>query len=79
MTRWNMPTRSRTHRRGRSAMPSPLILHGSLTLGDYLPGRSDIDLLLIVNDPLTDAPPLRVSPRRSASSGHEDRSVSTYG
>ena len=31
------------------------ILHGSLTLGDYLPGRSDIDLLLIVNDPLTDA------------------------
>jgi hypothetical protein len=32
-----------------------VILHGSLTLGDYLPGRSDIDLLLIVNDPLTDA------------------------
>jgi hypothetical protein len=32
-----------------------VILHGSLTLGDYLPGRSDIDLLLIVNDPLTDS------------------------
>jgi Domain of unknown function (DUF4111)/Nucleotidyltransferase domain len=32
-----------------------VILHGSLTLGDYLPGRSDVDLLLIVNDPLTDA------------------------
>jgi Domain of unknown function (DUF4111)/Nucleotidyltransferase domain len=32
-----------------------VILHGSLTLGDYLPGRSDIDLLLIVDDPLTDA------------------------
>jgi hypothetical protein len=32
-----------------------VVLHGTLTLGDYLPGRSDIDLLLIVNDPLTDA------------------------
>jgi Domain of unknown function (DUF4111)/Nucleotidyltransferase domain len=32
-----------------------VVLHGSLTLGDYLPGRSDIDLLLIVNDRLTDA------------------------
>jgi Domain of unknown function (DUF4111)/Nucleotidyltransferase domain len=32
-----------------------VILHGSLTLGDYLLGGSDIDLLLIVNDPLTDA------------------------
>jgi Nucleotidyltransferase domain len=32
-----------------------VILHGSLTLGDYLPARSDIDLLLIVADPLTDA------------------------
>ena len=32
-----------------------VILHGSLTLGDYLPGRSDIDLLLIVADPFTDA------------------------
>jgi hypothetical protein len=32
-----------------------MILHGSLTLGNYLPGRSDIDLLLIVADPLTDA------------------------
>jgi hypothetical protein len=32
-----------------------VILHGSVTLGDYLPGRSDIDLLLIVADPLTHA------------------------
>ena len=32
-----------------------VILHGSLTLGDYLPGRSDIDLLVVVDDPLTDA------------------------
>jgi Domain of unknown function (DUF4111)/Nucleotidyltransferase domain len=31
-----------------------VILHGSLTLGDYLPGRSDIDLLVVVEDPLTD-------------------------
>jgi hypothetical protein len=32
-----------------------VILHGSLTLGDYLPGRSDVDLLVVVHDPLTDA------------------------
>ena len=32
-----------------------VILHGSLTLGDYLPGRSDVDLLVVVDDPLTDA------------------------
>jgi predicted nucleotidyltransferase len=31
-----------------------VILHGSLTLGDYLPGRSDLDLLVVVQDPLTD-------------------------
>ena len=31
-----------------------VILHGSLTLGDYLPGRSDVDLLVVVDDPLTD-------------------------
>jgi nucleotidyltransferase-like protein len=31
-----------------------VILHGSLTLADYLPGRSDVDLL-VVDDPLTDA------------------------
>jgi Domain of unknown function (DUF4111)/Nucleotidyltransferase domain len=31
-----------------------VILHGSLTLGDYLPGRSDVDLLAVVDDPLTD-------------------------
>lgn len=32
-----------------------VILHGSLALGDYLPGRSDVDLLVVVDDPLTDA------------------------
>jgi Domain of unknown function (DUF4111)/Nucleotidyltransferase domain len=32
-----------------------VILHGSLTLGDYLPGRSDVDLLVVTQDPLTDA------------------------
>ena len=31
-----------------------MILHGSLTLDDYLPGRSDIDLLVVAQDPLTD-------------------------
>jgi hypothetical protein len=28
-----------------------VILHGSLTLGDYLPGRSDVDLLAVVDGP----------------------------
>jgi hypothetical protein len=32
-----------------------VILHGSLTLDDYIPGRSDVDLLIVVDDPLTDA------------------------
>jgi predicted nucleotidyltransferase len=32
-----------------------VILHGSLTLDDYVPGRSDVDLLAVVQDPLTDA------------------------
>lgn len=31
-----------------------MILHGSLTLDDYVPGRSDVDLLLVV-DPPSDA------------------------
>jgi Domain of unknown function (DUF4111)/Nucleotidyltransferase domain len=31
-----------------------VILHGSLTLDDYTPGRSDVDLLVVVDDPLTD-------------------------
>ena len=31
-----------------------VILHGSLTLGDFTPGRSDIDLLVIVERPLGD-------------------------
>jgi hypothetical protein len=32
-----------------------VILHGSLTLADYVPGRSDVDLLVVVDDPLGDA------------------------
>lgn len=32
-----------------------VILHGSLTLDDYLPGRSDIDLLVVVDHPPSDA------------------------
>jgi predicted nucleotidyltransferase len=32
-----------------------VILHGSLTMGDYLPGRSDVDLLVVVDEPLSDA------------------------
>jgi hypothetical protein len=31
-----------------------VILHGSLTLGDFTPGRSDIDLLVVVDAPLGD-------------------------
>jgi predicted nucleotidyltransferase len=30
-----------------------VILHGSLTLDDYTPGRSDIDLLVVVGEPLS--------------------------
>jgi Domain of unknown function (DUF4111)/Nucleotidyltransferase domain len=32
-----------------------VVLHGSLTLDDYVPGRSDVDLLVVVDEPLTDA------------------------
>jgi hypothetical protein len=32
-----------------------VILHGSLVLGDYRPGRSDLDLLAVIDDPLRDA------------------------
>src|SRR5215218_7573173 len=32
-----------------------VILHGSLTLGDYVPGRSDLDLLVVIDHPLGDA------------------------
>jgi predicted nucleotidyltransferase len=31
-----------------------VILHGSLTLDDYVPGRSDVDLLVVVDEPLSD-------------------------
>jgi hypothetical protein len=32
-----------------------VILHGSLTLDDYVPGHSDVDLLVVVDEPLSDA------------------------
>jgi hypothetical protein len=32
-----------------------VVLHGSLTVDDYVPGRSDVDLLGVVDDPLSDA------------------------
>ena len=32
-----------------------VVLHGSLTLDDYVPGRSDIDLLVVIDDPASDA------------------------
>jgi hypothetical protein len=32
-----------------------VILHGSLTLDDYVPGHSDVDLLVVVDGPLADA------------------------
>jgi Domain of unknown function (DUF4111)/Nucleotidyltransferase domain len=35
--------------------PVAVILHGSLTLGDYVPGRSDVDLLVVVDEPASDA------------------------
>jgi len=31
-----------------------VILHGSMATSDYVPGQSDIDLLIVVNDQLTD-------------------------
>jgi len=38
----------------RTLSVAGVLLHGSLALGDYLPGRSDVDLLVVVDDPLTD-------------------------
>lgn len=38
---------------GQSALG--VILHGSLTLGGYIPESSDVDLLLVVDQPLADA------------------------
>ena len=31
-----------------------VILHGSLTLGDYVPDRSDVDILVVIDNPLND-------------------------
>ena len=47
-----------------------VILHGSLTLGDYVPGRSDVDLLVVVQDPLTDA---QLAALTDALAGHRPR------
>jgi len=47
-----------------------VILHGSLTRDDYLPGRSDVDLLVVVDDPLTDA---QVDALAEAVAGHRPR------
>jgi hypothetical protein len=47
-----------------------VILHGSLTLGDYLPGRSDVDLLAVVDHPL-DGP--RLDALTGALAGHRPR------
>ncbi len=44
------------------AQPIAAILHGSLVSGDYVPGRSDVDVLVIVERALTDAE-LEVLPR----------------
>jgi hypothetical protein len=38
-----------------------VILHGSLTLGDYTPGRSDVDLLMVVDRPLEERELKRLS------------------
>ena len=47
-----------------------MILHGSLTLDDYLPGRSDVDLLVVVYDPLTEA---QLDALAEAVAGHRSR------
>jgi hypothetical protein len=47
-----------------------VILHGSLTLDDYLPGRSDVDLLVVVDDPLTEA---QLDALAEAVAGHRSR------
>jgi hypothetical protein len=47
-----------------------VILHGSLTLDDYLPGRSDVDLLVVAQDPLTDA---QLAALTEALAGHRPR------
>jgi hypothetical protein len=41
-----------------------------LTLDDYLPGRSDVDLLVVVQDPLTDA---QLAALIEALAGHRPR------
>jgi predicted nucleotidyltransferase len=47
-----------------------VILHGSLTLDDYVPGRSDLDLLVVVGEPLNDA---QLAALTEALAGHRPR------
>ena len=58
-----MLTGARRNRRGG-------ILDGSLTLDDYLPGHSDVDMLVVVHDPLTDA---QLAALTEALAGHGPR------
>jgi hypothetical protein len=46
-------TLARSCSRALAATVAGVIRHGSLTLGDYLPGSSDVDLLEVVDEPLT--------------------------
>jgi hypothetical protein len=48
-------TRARAAAAALGDTVAAVILHGSLTIGDYLPGRSDVDLLAVVDGPLDDA------------------------
>jgi hypothetical protein len=50
-----------------------VILHGSLTLDDYLPGRSDVDLLVVVDHPLSDA---QLAALTDAVAGHRPQAPS---
>jgi hypothetical protein len=44
-------------------------LHGSLALGDYQPGRSDLDLIVVLRGPIIDPEPVR-SMHRSLERAH---------
>jgi hypothetical protein len=47
-----------------------VILHGSLTLEAYVPGHSDVDLLMVVDEPLSDA---QLAALTEALAGHGPR------
>jgi aminoglycoside adenylyltransferase-like protein/nucleotidyltransferase-like protein len=48
-------TLARSCSRALGETAAGVILHGSLTLDGYIPGRSDVDLLVVVDGPLSDA------------------------